>query len=269
MLRRIVAFAALAVLATGCLYYYKLEVPSERNWQADITSARFRTLNGSVDVLIGTDTTTTALVTRRCFGRSRGDAEGHIDDIVITDTVADRRLDFLVTAPTGPRNYGADLDITLAPAAALELHTSNGAVSIVGVRSGIAARSSNGRLELTGTAGTADLNTSNGAVTVAVHTGSITISTSNGEVACDLALLDATGHCRIETSNDNVTLRLPADVSAGFDLETSNGDITIVPGFGSIEYTLQERTRKTGSLGSGAAALTIKTSNGNITVRPR
>lgn len=269
MSRLLPALAALALLAAGCLYYYKLELPETRSWPAELDAAAFHTQNGSVEVTTAADTTTTAFITRRCYGRSRADAEAHIDDIVITDTLADRRLDFRVTAPSGPRNYGANLELNVPRTAALDLHTSNGSITVTGTAADITARTSNGAVTLTGTTGAADINTSNGAVAVAVHSGSIAIVTSNGRIDCDLAQLGATGHTRLRNSNGHVTLSLPADASARFDLETSNGDITITPGFGSVSYTKNERTHKTGSIGSGAAELTIKTSNGDIIVRPR
>lgn len=270
MQRRLIALAALALLAAGCLYVYKLEVPTDRTWPAaGLTAASISTLNGRLTVAATADTTVAAAITRRCFGRNRADAEAHIDNIVITDTIADGRLAVVVTAPSDPRNYGADFEIGLPAGIALNLHTSNAAVSVAGARAGITARSSNGAVSLIGTAGPADLTTSNGTVVVAVHTGSITIGTSNGAVECDLALLDPTGHCRIETSNGRVTLRLPADVSARFELTTSNADVTVAAGFGSVSYTRSERTRKSGAIGSGAAELTITTSNGDIIVQPR
>ncbi|MFO7675205.1 MAG: DUF4097 family beta strand repeat-containing protein [bacterium] len=271
MKNRLIALAALALVATGCLYIYKLEVPANRTWPAaDLTAAAFHTLNGTVEVATTADTTVSAAITRRCFGRNRADAEAHIDDIVITDTITGGRLSVVATAPSASaRNYGADFEIALPAGLALDLRSSNGRLAVVGARSGITARTSNGAVSLTGTAGTTTINTSNGAVAVAVHSGSITINTSNGAVDCDLVLLEATGHCRIETSNGHVTLRLPADVSARFDLATSNGDVTVGTGFGSVSYTVSERTRKTGTIGSGAAEVAVKSSNGSVTLLPR
>lgn len=288
MKRLLLALVALALIAGGCLYFYRLEVPETRTWSAALDAAAFHTLNGSIAVTTTADTTTTAFITRRCYGRSRADAEAHIDNVVVTDTLADRRLELRVTAPsTDPRNYGASLDITLPRTAALTIETSNGSISVTGTAADIAARTSNGAVTLTGTTGgvdistsngavtltgttgTAVIGTSNGAVTIAVHSGSIGATTSGGRIDCDLARLEATGHARLRTSNGRVTLTLPADASAAFDLETSNGDITITTGFGSVSYTKNERTHKIGSIGSGAAELTIKTSNGDIVVRPR
>ena len=251
MTRLLPALAALALIATGCLYFYRLELPETRTWSAYLDAAGFQTLNGSIEVTATADTTTSAFITRRCYGRSRADAEAHIDNIVIADTLADRRLELRVTAPSGPRNYGASLELSVPRTAALDLNTSNGSITVTGTAADITARSSSGAVALTGTAGAADISTSNGAVAVAVHSGSIAIVTSNGRIECDLALLEATGHARLRTSNGHITLSLPADASARFDLETSNGDITITPGFGSVSYTREERTHKTGSIGSG------------------
>jgi len=67
-----------------------------------------------------------------------------------------------------------------------------------------------------------------------------------------------------------VTLLLPADVSCTFDASTSNGEVTVVAsGFGSVNYTLSERTHKAGTIGSGASTVNIETSNASVTIRAR
>lgn len=257
--------------ATACLYVYRLEVPETRTWTADgVTALDLATRNGNVTATAVAVESIAATLTRVCYGKNRKDAETYLDEITITDTVESGRLKVAAEMPQGPRNYGCSFDFTCPDTLALDIYTSNGAVTVTGLARGMDIRTSNGRIELSGTTGAAVLNTSNGAVTLRVHSGPTRVGTSNGAVDCDIAALDSAEDVEIETSNGKVTLLLPRDVSCAFDLSTSSGDVTVVPeNFGPVAYTLSERTHKKGTIGSGASTVTVETSNGDITVRAR
>lgn len=257
------------LLALACVYTYKLEVPETRTWPAaGVAFLSARAGNGHISVTAAPDTLITALITRRCYGRNKADAESAIRNVAVTDTVAGGELALTAEMPGGNRNYGAYYDITAPAATRLALQTTNGAISATGLVSGIAAWTSNSGIELTGTAGTASLATTNGKVIVRVHSGAASITTSNGKVECDLAGLGPTEDAAISTTNGKVTLFLPADVSAGFDAATTNGEVT-VSGFGTVTYDVSERTHKRGRIGSGASSVNIKTSNADILIRAR
>ena len=68
--------------------------------------------------------------------------------------------------------------------------------------------------------------------------------------------------------NGDVLLSVPADVSATFSARTTNGSVN-VEGFASPTYTTDETTHKAGTLGAGAATITLTTTNGNLTLRVR
>ncbi len=271
MTRRLIPLVLIAVLTAGCLYTYKLELPETRTYPAaGIGSVSVITKNGGIAVSATADTLITADITRRCYGRDKADAEGAIDNIVITDTVVETELQFEADMPGGSRNYGAEFEVQASDSTWLHLTTSNGDIALTSMIAGAAASTSNGDMSLLDTRGQMVLNTSDGNVTVQVHYGGITIETSNGIIDCDLAELGATESAILETSNGNVTLSLPDDVSAEFDASTSNGDVTIV-GFpsGSVKYDTSERTHKAGTIGSGASTIEVSTSNGNVIIRAR
>ncbi len=270
MTRRLSLLAFAALLAAACLYVFKLEVPYPHSYSAaGITDYSTTTKNGTVEMTATADSVISVNITRRCYGRNREDAEAYIDNIVITDTVEGGRLTVDADMPSGDRNYGADFVITAPDSVRVNLHTSNGSLTVTGMTGGGSVRTSNAAVTLTGTSGSFSLSTSNGKVSVRVHTGGVDISTSNGAVDCDLTGLGPTESALIRTSNGAVTLLLPADVSASFDASSSNGEVTVAPGFGSIAYTRQDRDHKTGTIGSGAATIEIETSNGAVIIRPR
>lgn len=259
----------LALLAVGCLYTYRLEKPETRTYPAtDVRQLSVSTKNGKIEVGTTSDTAITAHITRVCYGRDEADAERYLRDVTIEDTISDGALVITARMPAGNRTYGANFEVSVRESTACNVTTSNGSVSVAGLVADIAASTSNGEVKLLDTRGRADLSTSSGKVTVTVHRGAVQARTSNGAINCDLAELGPSDQAMLRTSNGPITLLLPADVSATFDARTSNGAITF-EGFSNIRFDTNENTHKTGQIGSGAAAVSIETSNGEVVVRSR
>jgi DUF4097 and DUF4098 domain-containing protein YvlB len=102
---------------------------------------------------------------------------------------------------------------------------------------------------------------------VRVHRGAVAASTTNGAVECDLVVLAPTDSGRLETTDGDVTLLLPADVSAVIDARNTNGTLA-VHDF-TVIYEVQTEHHLRGRIGSGASAITITTTNGDVTIRRR
>jgi len=94
--------------------------------------------------------------------------------------------------------------------------------------------------------------------------------TTNGNAICDLAVLTVGESAIVLITNGNATLSVPSDVSAMFDVRTTNGNVEVT-GFPSVTYTTNEPTHKAGTIGTppGTAFITIVTVNGNVTLRAR
>lgn len=248
-------FFFIAILVMGCPrhYDYELEVPETCTWPAaGISQIEVITKNGNVSVSAFQDTIITAEITRRCKGQDKTDAARYIDNVVVTDTVAGGQLIITATMPNNDRNYGADFDISTPESTYVDLKTTNGNVSLTGMTAG------------------AKLYTANGNITVQNLRGSIDGQTTNGNVNCDLSLFGTAESAVLSSTNGNVTLKLPSDVSAAFDASTTNGEVTVT-GFTSVSYTTDEPTHKAGTIGSGPdyATITISSTNGNIIIRAR
>jgi hypothetical protein len=238
---RIFLFTALAaVLTAGCgngssdSYDFQLDVPETKTWPATgVLKLAASTPNGAIAVAITGADPISADITRSCKGTDQADAEAHIENVTITDSLAGDTLTIEADMPNpNDRSYNATFDI----AAPVLEHM--------------------------------DLDVVNGEITVQDHQGSIDATTSNGAIDCDLATLPGAGWAHLETTNGTITLSVPADVSAGFDVKTINGTVTII-GFGSVDYTPNESTHKAGTLGAGHAEITITISNGDATLQAR
>jgi hypothetical protein len=132
-----------------------------------------------------------------------------------------------------------------------------------------------------------DLTASNGGISIAGVTGALRFETTNGGVR----LTDLAGDVRGETRNGGVTVTLSGDRwdGTGLDVQTANGGVTIsIPenynaelstrtvngGFRSdfpltIQGELSARQGIQTTLGAGGAPVSVRTTNGGLTVRRR
>ncbi len=183
-----------------------------------------------------------------------------------------------------PESVSVSYDIHIPGQTALDLHTSNGKITVAHIKDAIRTRTSNGKIHITDAAGAIDANTSNGSIVILqspakslnLHTsngaikceditGPLTASTSNGSVTVRYAAgADPATDIHITTSNGSIDLKTPEHYSAAVDAATSNGKIRI-----AIPITVQGEIGKTlkGVINDGKATLTLRTSNSSIIIQ--
>lgn len=131
----------------------------------------------------------------------------------------------------------------------LDLHASNGAITISDVRGDISAQTSNGAIRLTGLGGNVRARTSNGSA----H-ATVTGSRWEGE---GLSVVTANGAARLD---------LPESINARLRVGTRNGSVNVDFPI-TVQGTLSGRTRDIeATLGSGGPTLEVRTSNGSVRV---
>ncbi|UCF71682.1 MAG: DUF4097 family beta strand repeat protein [candidate division WOR-3 bacterium] len=233
---------------------YELQHVETRMWPSSgISVINAITVNGEIAVSATPDTLITAVITRSCTGSDSLDAEEHIDDIAITESIAGGELTLEADMPdTNDRDYRADFDFTAPADRYLDITTLNGDVSLYDMTAG------------------ATVLVTNGGITTDNMQGSVAATIVNGAIYCDMEEFGANETILLTTTNGMVTLLLPADVRAEFDASTTNGEITI-SGFNTITYTINEVNHKVGTLGVGSsnALINITVVNGNITIQAR
>jgi hypothetical protein len=248
-----------ALLAAGCvLYRYEAESPETTTWPAaGLDNLNFDIDNGAVTVTAADDTVITALVTKSCRGTSQSDAEAHLADIVTGDSTTGTTLFLWGNAPQpNSRSYNTKYEVTAPAATGLYVNTENGAVELNGMDS---------------TSGSATVIAANGAVRVAGHRGSLNVQAANGAIDCDVAGLWRLQAVVLHSANGRVTLALPADVSVGFELVTSNGS-AVIESFTNVEYTQNDARHKRGYIGTqgtDVATVLVRSENGNVTLKRR
>jgi hypothetical protein len=287
-MKRNVALLLLALLLAGCVYLSYAEKGDSRQWPASgVSSIVASTQNGAVAVAARPESLARARIAKRCNGWTKGEAEGHLDDIVVTDNVGSGRLTLTADMPDlNTRACRADLDITLPETVSVnvsssngamnvtgmirgvEAHTSNGPITVESVRGTINLHSSNGSVMMANSIGPATVQTSNGAVTLSNHLGSANVHTSNGRIDASIVALASGEAATLRTSSGKVALDLPSNQSFSFDAVTSNGEVKVT-GY-SVNYQINEKTHKSGTVGSGPyAQVTINSSNGSVEIKSR
>lgn len=122
----------------------------------------------------------------------------------------------------------------------------------------------NGDVEASDVAGAFRLKTVNGAIDLRSRGGQGELGSVNGSIGCRLEAFDEGGELHISTTNGEVDLRLPEGVSAEFDARTLNGRVRI--GFDLSRVETKKRSRISGTVGGGDGYVSIRTTNGAITV---
>ena len=248
------------------------------------------TFNGAVDVLTGANDKVEIKVTKRTGGPSQEEADDDLENIDVRFEQTGNKILIRVKSlnPKPFVNRGAAIEIQVPDGSSLDLHTTNGKVSAVGMMGDIVARTSNGRIQTQSSRGNLDLETSNGPISVEGGAGKVSAHSTNGaiDIASDKALVDAhtsNGHIAfrgtlvagdhmLKTSNGSISLKLPDNTAFKLEARTSNGRITTDFAGESESPGKKKKTSKSqmsGTFGNGPAgvSLNLSTSNGHIDIK--
>ncbi len=245
---------------------------------------RVEMFNGPIEVRAGAVGRVAATVETTGVGGSKAEAEADRAKIQVTlDANPDGSV--LLRAvyqpnPGSPNNRAASAVVDVPPDAGLDLRTTNGTVTTSGVSGPIDARSSNGAVNLSGPesganvrttngaveidgTGLLDVQTTNGSVSLRGTDATLSVRTSNGEVSFDGTLADSPQ--RVTTTNDPITIRLPATAGFTIDARTTNAEV-VLDGFTLKTTAPATEVAKQGIVGDGGPWLVLRTSNATIVV---
>jgi RNA polymerase sigma factor (sigma-70 family) len=250
-------------------------------------TARFvvETFNGPITVKTGDKDAAKATVTKSAREKTEKAAEEDLKNIEVAmtqegDTIRVKARE-VEQAPRGER--GAAVEVQVPPGAAVELHTSNGPVTVAGATGDVTAATSNGAIDVQGGKGKLHLTTKNGKILAEGGTGAVEARTSNGGITIKAENAVVTAHTSngaihftgklgkgdhsFETSNGAIAVTLPRDAQFHLDAHTSHGVI-------SSGFTLEPADKKRkdtvkGNVGEKpTATLKLRTSNGNVDIQP-
>lgn len=203
--------------------------------------------------------------------RWRGDTEGS---------------DLMVKIPRGARvqiaGVNTDLDVSDVDGR-LKLNTVNGDIAVTGEPQVVRVETVNGQVEITGAASRVEVSAVSGDIELRGTTGEVSASSVSGDIRAVAEIFERVGFSSVsgdiefrgapvelgsvecESHSGKVTLVLPADISAEFDISTFSGD---------IENRFGPRAERTSEFapgkalefatGSGGAQISVSTFSGDI-----
>jgi RNA polymerase sigma factor (sigma-70 family) len=240
--------------------------------------------NGGIDVKVGEANRIEARVTKQGKAKTEAAAQEALKriDVQFTqdgDTVKVTARDKEEHDPTSQTEAG--IEVTVPAAAVLDLHTSNGGVTVTGGTGNVGVKTANGGIRVKDSKGSLKLDTSNGAIKVNGATGRMELKTTNGsvEIHGEKARVSARstngavhfegslgeGDQSFRTTNGGIVLTLPADAHFQVEADTSLGHITseFEPGPSKAEANHWRATVGT----DPKTTIKLHTSNGSIKVR--
>lgn len=201
--------------------------------------------NGGVSVKAWSQAGVLVRARVEAWGESKAQAESRLNEVMV-ETAGNK------VSATGPKTMGrtyfsVSYEVFVPKNTNLDLHSTNGGISIAGVNGAITAKTTNGGLKLAGLSGKVSAHTTNGGVKV-----ELAGNTWQGE------------GFDVSTTNGGVDIQVPSDYSARLEASTTNG------GFKSDLPVKAEgghsSKRINATLGRGGALVKVVTTNGGIRV---
>ncbi|MEM6473877.1 MAG: DUF4097 family beta strand repeat-containing protein [Planctomycetota bacterium] len=196
------------------------------------------------------------------YGSTEDEAEDVLDGAEVELIEDDGKLTVRLTSES-PQHTSASFKVLMPVELACQIETRNGGISVQDIDAPLVAKTRNGSVNVQDVGDTIDIDTSNGAVSVDSQTpANVRIVTSNGTVRFGGSLIGQDN--MLQTSNGRVVFEL-RDTPALVTAKTNNGGIRM-----DGERIKSGNTTMVGSTDSSAsepAAVTIKTSNGEIIIK--
>ncbi len=206
-------------------------------------------------------------------GTGRGTVQKHLAKIKIHAKEEDGILRIQVIPPRSSwfASGSASIKVFLPNPSlmAADLSTTNGQITVKGLRSRLSAITSNGQINVADSAGEFELITSNGEIRLEnadLNPGS-RARTSNGAIRGSVRATQA-GSYDLTTSNASIDLELLDLTSVEIEATSSNGEI-VTDGLQGLAIELARDGRLLGRTGNGDARFNLTTSNGRITLTHR
>ncbi len=146
-----------------------------------------------------------------------------------------------------------------------KVKSTNGSVYITGPVGQTNASTTSGKIEVHGAQGNISLSSTNGRIEAVNIRGELDADTTNGTIVLEMLSIEDT--IKAKTTNGSITLRVGSleKVNADFNARTVNGSISL-----DLPVTLKsmKKSRRSleGQIGQGGPEISLRTTNGSITI---
>lgn len=216
---------------------------------ADIARVEVVTRNGTVLVSNGVGSEVTIIARYVARANSKSAAETRLNGLStkISEQEGALRVEAQFSSQT-ISNESIAYEIQIPEGVDVMVRTSNGGITVLGIKGILNLETSNGTIEITSEVGPEE----------------ITARTSNGRII--LYAVPNGGVYDLRTSNGAINITLPEAAGVKVDLGTSNGNINLGPGQWLLEGGQISARSAQATRGDGSLRLRAITSNGNILI---
>jgi hypothetical protein len=164
----------------------------------------------------------------------------------------------------GSVSMGGNLVVTVPADTSLQLRSTQGSVSVEGVRGEIEVNSTNGKIDLVNVAGT------------------VVASTTNGAIRASMDRVDAAKPISFSSTNGSVEVTLPADLKATLKMRSYHGsiwtdfDMTVTgskpvtsSGGDNAKFEVKFDRTMYGTINGGGVEASFSTLNGRIVIKKK
>jgi hypothetical protein len=236
--KRVLAAVAMAALTAGglsaCSAFGQKTFEDDAKVPQKVTSIRLDSRNGGVVVDASADVSTISVHREvRYHGDKPSGTSFSVENgvLVLSDCGKNCGVDYVVKVPAGLPVAGGTSNgrLTLTDVGTVDVHTSNGEITVNSATGPVKLRTSNGAVNVKDVKdGHIDTQTSNGAVTIQTATPlNITARTTNGSLT--VTAPPAKYRISANDSNGDKKVAFENDASGKYrlDLATTNGDLTV------------------------------------------
>jgi hypothetical protein len=171
--------------------------------------------------------------------------------------------DNVITIHSGP-NMGGSVVVTVPADTSLQLRSTQGPVSVEGVRGEIEVNSTNGKIDLVNVAGT------------------VVASTTNGTIRASMDRVEAAKPISFSSTNGSIEVTLPADLKANLKMRSYNGSIwtdfdmavtgskpVTSSGGDNAKFEVKFDRTMYGTINGGGVEASFSTLNGRIVIKKK
>jgi DUF4097 and DUF4098 domain-containing protein YvlB len=231
--------------------------------------------SGALRVEAGPEGTITLDATLRDASRVQYELEQTGDTVSLRSTVSGASLTDVLSFRV---NRGIDLKVTAPPATTIQFETLTGSVELRGLASSGTLKTGNGDINLVEVEGKFTATTGGGDISVSRHDGSLEVETRSG----DLDILESSGTFQAKTGYGRMAFRGTVAPGGANHLESGEGrvfvtlqaakDLTVEASGDSVDLnappsfktTTKQNNRVSGTIGSGATTVTIRSARGSL-----
>ncbi|MEM8735966.1 MAG: DUF4097 family beta strand repeat-containing protein [Planctomycetota bacterium] len=269
-MRLLLASICLMATTSGCISsrFSAMRVETQELTTDPLVALDVSTFNGNVTIRPADEPKVEMEITYKAYGATQDAAEANVQELGCDIQADNGTLILKAVKPSDQWMAQAAFEVKAPRNCDLKIVTSNGTVDVADFDAPVKIQTSNGTVKLANISGSIDAGTSNGTIHANNTVGPIQLSTSNGRINFAGFLVGTEN--RFSTSNGRVEVALPVDCYAKVNAKTSNG---------KVKCSLPNEELKSGKRslealvglpqpGQTQASLSVRSSNGSITLKP-